>query len=156
MISSNLPKIDRRLFLALLSAPLYPAVPLVVLSADEGKVVESLCAQIIPADDYPGAKEAGVLYYIETQLAGPLKRFAPDYHRGLASLRAQHFDELNFTEQKTFLQRIDGASELGRFWNLVIDHTMQGFYGGPKHGGNKDEASWKMLDIADVMEGHKH
>jgi hypothetical protein len=39
---------------------------------------------------------------------------------------------------------------------MVIDHTMQGFYGSPEHGGNRDEASWKMLGIVDVMEGHKH
>ncbi len=158
-------RIDRRLFLALLSAPLYPAVPLVVLTPDEAKVVEALCAQIIPADDWPGAKEAGVLYYIETQLAGPLERFADRYKIGIASLThtsrkqtGKPFTDLDPTEQKQFLKTIEAAhdSELNGFWQVVIDHTMQGFYGSPKHGGNKDETSWNMLDIADVMEGHKH
>ena len=45
---------------------------------------------------------------------------------------------------------------LASFFALVIDHTMQGFYGSPQYGGNRDEASWKMLAIEDVMEGHKH
>ena len=158
-------RIDRRLFLAVLSAPLYPAIPLTVLTIDEAKVVEALCSQIIPADEWPGAKEAGVLYYIENQLAGPLAGFASDYKSGIAALTGaaqkrfgKAFTEVAFTEQKQWLEEIDGShdSELNRFWQLVIDHTMQGFYGSPKHGGNKDEASWKMLGIADVMEGHKH
>jgi gluconate 2-dehydrogenase gamma chain len=158
-------RIGRRLFLSLLSAPWYPAVPLRVLSADEARVVEALCGQIIPADDWPGAVEAGVLYYIEKQLSGPFARFAGDYKSGVTALTSaarQHsgraFTELDFAEQKAFLQRMEAAgdSELNRFWQMVIDHTMQGFYGSPIHGGNKGETSWKMLEIADVMEGHKH
>jgi hypothetical protein len=39
---------------------------------------------------------------------------------------------------------------------MVADHAMQGFYGSPAHGGNLDAASWKMLGIEDVMEGHRH
>lgn len=153
--------IDRRSFLALLAVPLYPATPLVVLTSDEAKVVEALCAQIIPADDFPGAKEAGVLYYIENQLAGPLARFAPNYKTGIASLQqraGKPFNDLTSAEQKQLLQNIEAVpdSDLNHFFQLVIDHTMQGFYGSPAHGGNKDEASWKMLEITDVMEGHKH
>jgi hypothetical protein len=26
---------------------------------------------------------------------------------------------------------------------------MMGFYGDPRHGGNKDRVSWKMLGVAD-------
>jgi gluconate 2-dehydrogenase gamma chain len=57
-----------------------------------------------------------------------------------------------------FLRQIehDTSSPLASFFAMVIDHTMQGFYGSPEHGGNRDEASWKMLGIVDVMEGHKH
>ncbi len=157
--------IDRRVFLALFATPFYPAVPLEVLTADEAKVVEALCAQIVPADDWPGAKEVGVLYYIETQLAGPLGRFTDSYKKGVATLLSRSrsetgklFSDLGPVEQKQFLQKIEAEpeSELNRFLQLVIDHTMQGFYGSPKHGGNQNETSWKMLDIADVMEGHKH
>jgi gluconate 2-dehydrogenase gamma chain len=31
------------------------------------------------------------------------------------------------------------------FFTLVINHAMQGFYGDPKYGGNKDKLSWKMI-----------
>jgi hypothetical protein len=33
------------------------------------------------------------------------------------------------------------------FFCLAVDHTMQGFYGDPRHGGNREGASWKMLGI---------
>jgi gluconate 2-dehydrogenase gamma chain len=30
----------------------------------------------------------------------------------------------------------------------VLDHTRQGFYGSPRHGGNRDYASYRMLGLA--------
>ena len=37
------------------------------------------------------------------------------------------------------------GSTMQRFFELVVRHTMQGYYGHPKYGGNRDGASWKML-----------
>jgi hypothetical protein len=39
-------------------------------SDDEAALVEAVTEQIIPADQDPGAKEAGVVYFIDKQLAG--------------------------------------------------------------------------------------
>ena len=145
--------IDRRAFLlSAIPIPLYPAAPLKILTPDEAAIVETLCDQIIPADDAPGARQAGVLYYIDRQLAGPLARFAPRYRAGLPAFAG--LSKLPVAEQTAFLRALKG--EPAAFFQLVIDHTMQGFYGSPAHGGNRDEASWKMLDIVDVMGGHKH
>ena len=33
------------------------------------------------------------------------------------------------------------------FFDLVLAHTMQGFYGNPRHGGNREYASWRMLGV---------
>ncbi|MEO8370553.1 MAG: gluconate 2-dehydrogenase subunit 3 family protein [Candidatus Solibacter sp.] len=145
--------IDRRLFLlSAIPIPFYAASPLQVLSPREAVIVEALCDQIVPADDAPGARQAGVLYYIDRQLAGPLARFAPRYHAALPVFNG--LPDLPFAEQTAFLQALKG--EPAAFFQLVIDHTMQSYYGSPEHGGNRDEASWKMLDIVDVMGGHKH
>jgi len=157
-------EMDRRAFLLLAASPLY-AGPLVLLSAGEAKLVDALTNQIIPADDAPGASEAGVVFYIDKQLAGPLKRFRPTYARCIPLLQAacrntsgREFQNLSFDEQADFLRQIEHGPdrELSSFFSLVIEHTMQGFYGSPEHGGNRDEASWKMLDIVDVMGGHQH
>jgi gluconate 2-dehydrogenase gamma chain len=158
-------KINRRLFLlSTIPIPLYPAAPLAVLSAEEARVVESLCDQIVPADDAPGARQAGVLYYIDRQLAGPLGRFTPVYKTGIPAFRnacrkqtGADFADLPFAKQTDFLRYAETErKDLAPFVETVIDHTMQGFYGSPDHGGNRDEASWKMLEITDVMGGHQH
>lgn len=157
-------EMDRRSFLLLAASPLY-AGPLVQLSAAESKLVDALTNQIIPADDAPGASEAGVVFYIDKQLDGPLKRFRPTYTRCIPLFQAacrnafgREFQNLSFDEQTDFLRQIEHGPdrELSSFFSLVIEHTMQGFYGSPEHGGNRDEASWKMLNIVDVMGGHAH
>jgi gluconate 2-dehydrogenase gamma chain len=33
------------------------------------------------------------------------------------------------------------------FFDLVRNHTMQGYYGSPRHGGNRDAISWRMLGL---------
>src|SRR4051812_35317903 len=100
--------IDRRAFLlSAIPIPFYAATPLVVFSPEEARIVEALCDQIVPADDAPGAKAAGVLYYIDRQLAGPLQRFAPRYHSGLPAFRT--LPDLAFDAQTTFLMGLSGA-----------------------------------------------
>jgi gluconate 2-dehydrogenase gamma chain len=161
---SKLFGVNRREFLVL-AVPLYAAGPLQTFSRDEARLVEALCDQVIPADDAPGAKQAGVLYYIDRQLAGPLNRFQAAYHGGLSKLRqacttrtGKDFVDLPFAEQTKFLEDVEAGrvEQLDTFFKLVIDHTMQGFYGSPAHGGNRNEVSWDMLGIRDVMEGHSH
>lgn len=117
--------------------------------------IDAIMARIIPTDDAPGAREAGCLNYLEKQLAGPLARFAPAYREGLAAFQKQHPDFLKLPAD----QQDKTLESLGRnaFFEMLIDHTMQGFYGSPDHGGNRGEASWKMLGIEKYMGGgHWH
>lgn len=34
-----------------------------------------------------------------------------------------------------------------RFFDMILAHTRQGFYGDPRHGGNREMASWRMLGL---------
>ena len=43
---------------------------LAILSADVARDVDAMCAQIIPTDDAPGAREAGAVYFIDQALGG--------------------------------------------------------------------------------------
>jgi gluconate 2-dehydrogenase gamma chain len=149
--------LSRRGFLAAAAATgLLHAKPVFFTEA-EASLVVLIAEQIIPADQDPGATQARVVQYIDRQLAGPLKRFAPIYREGLPA-----FDPLRnmpFPEQTRFLEAVE-RGEHGRpaaeLFNLMIDHTMQGFYGSPKHGGNQGEVSWQMLGIVDEMAGGHH
>jgi gluconate 2-dehydrogenase gamma chain len=149
--------VPRRVFLA--APALFAAETLVSLTATEAEWLDALCEQIIPTDQDPGAREAGVVHYIDRQLAGPLKRFRTAYRNGLAELQRSKPDflKLSFDEQTAYLKTI----ETSPFFQMVVDHTMQGFYGDPKHGGNRGRASWKMLRIDRYMDhgpwqGHSH
>jgi len=37
--------------------------------------------------------------------------------------------------------------EASPFFELVRMHTLEGYYGSPRHGGNRDAASWRMLGL---------
>ncbi len=134
------------------------------LTANEASLLDAVCAQIIPTDQDPGAREAGCVVYIDCQLAGPLQRFADRYRAGLAALAAtcetlygKSFQELPSAEQIKLLEKLEKGQApkehwqvvaCGEFFQIVCDHCMQGFYGSPRHGGNKDYASYRMLGLA--------
>ena len=42
---------------------------------------------------------------------------------------------------------MEKAPESRAFFDLAVTHAMQGFYGSPRHGGNRDFASWRMLGV---------
>jgi len=47
------------------------------------RTLTAICDQIIPADDFPSASEAGVLVYIDRQLARHYRRHRNAYRDGL-------------------------------------------------------------------------
>ncbi|WP_031500741.1 gluconate 2-dehydrogenase subunit 3 family protein [Bryobacter aggregatus] len=161
--NSSLPGYDapmdslrRRDFVALSAiAPAVSAQETVFFSTGDARWIDALMARIIPADDTPGAREAGCLQYLDKQLNGPLARFATAYRSGLQAFQQSfpNFLQAVAEEQDSILQGIEKTP----FFEMLVDHTMQGFYGSPEHGGNREEASWKMLGIAKYMGGgHWH
>jgi gluconate 2-dehydrogenase gamma chain len=128
----------------------------------EAGTIEALCEQIIPADQDPGATWAGTIYYIDSQLVGHFRKLQSAYRSGIAACdaacRAAHgqpFAELPFDQQTAFLQRLPNS--LQPFFDMVITHTMQGFYGDARHNGNRDAVSWRMLGIPVIpIRGRDH
>jgi len=134
------------------------------LSLDEARILASVCDRIIPPDQDPGAAWAGVVNYIDRQLCGPLKRLRVTYRQGVAgveqssyALYGAGFADLDPQKQDNLLHLLEYGRAPGEVWarisskdffSLVLDHTLQGFYGDPRHGGNRDAASWKMLGLA--------
>ena len=84
------------------------------LTDAEASLLDAICAQIIPTDQDPGAREAGCVAYIDRQLVGPHQRFAERYRAGLASLaatcqalHAKPFEELSSAEQIKLLEKLE-------------------------------------------------
>ena len=138
-----------------------PKIPWRFLTLAEARTLAALWDQIIPPDNDPGAQWASVVNYIDIQLCGPYTDLQSVYRDGLAALDkfsttkfGHDFASLAADTQLTLLKSIDLATTSPEktiaaaqqsFFHLVIDHTMQGFYGDPRHGGNREHASWKMV-----------
>src|SRR5659263_546131 len=68
----------------------------------------------------------------------------------------KRFEELPFEEQTRFLETMEAGKMEGKLWEkgldrqffrLIRDHSLQGFYGSPRHGGNKNNVSYKMMRL---------
>ena len=133
------------------------------LTEDEGRTLEAICERIIPSDQDPGAGWAGVVVFIDRQLVGPYRRLRKIYQWGLAGVNGTSFAKygkpfvaLAAGQQDALLASMDKGEARGDSWKnvsakaffeLLVSHTKQGFYGDPRHGGNRERVSWKMLRL---------
>ena len=121
-------------------------------TAAEGETLDAICAQLIPADQDPGAKEARVVNYIDIQLSQRFRKHRAAYRQGLAGIDqtsrgkfGKQFVGLTADQQIEVLNTVEENSKV--FFELLLTHTRQGFYGDPRHGGNRNMASWKMVGL---------
>ena len=133
-----------------------------VFTEEEAACLIALCEQIIPADEYPGATDASVIRFIDKQSKLRFPNEQTLFKNGVASLQAwckatynRLFEDLDAPTQIAIMQSIEKdeiKSDLWsisqrEFFNKLLERTMQGFYGSPRHGGNKDYISFKMLKL---------
>ena len=132
-----------------------------LFSEKQARTVIAFAEQIIPAGEFPGATDANVVNFIDKQLIGPYTRFQEDYTHGLVAIEnsaqkmfQKAFADLEWEQQTAFMEHMESGKLPEEFWkeinqrsffNLMLDHTMQGFYGSPRHGGNKNYVSYKMM-----------
>lgn len=130
--------------------------PLLYLNPHEAAVVDALASQIIPSEEgSPGAREAGVIQYIDHGLAGFLRELQPAYRHGLKMLAdftrktyGAAFCDISEDQQREVLDKIEEQAEdhpLVIFLRIVREHTVQGFFGDPVYGGNRDSVGWKLI-----------
>ncbi|MBN2348563.1 MAG: gluconate 2-dehydrogenase subunit 3 family protein [Bacteroidales bacterium] len=132
-------------------------------SDNEAKTIEAITEQIIPADEDAGAKEANVINFIDKQLVGYYKNHQEIYRKAVVGVNEtstimfnKEFIQLTWEAQTSVLKTLESGEAPGDTWkiisssgffNLIRDHSMQGFYGSPRHGGNKNYVSYKMLNL---------
>jgi len=122
------------------------------LSQGQAQTLATICDQIVPADEFPSASQAGVLNYIDRQLIRHYRRHQDVYRDGLektqAMSRTRFGQNLNsLSEQQQFEIVSDLSQQERHFFELVRSHTLEGYYGSPRHGGNRDAVSWRMLGL---------
>lgn len=150
-------------------------IPLRFFTEEQALIIAAAASRIFPGDDTgPGAREAGVVIYIDRQLAGPYGRdrhryTQPPFEDGPAELGYQGgaaprqiyldglkglagFDRLSPEEQDSALRKIEGTL----FFSLLRAHTMEGMFCDPMHGGNVDMVGWLMIGFPGPRPSNLH
>ena len=132
---------------------------------EEAAEIEAISGRIIPTDETPGAREAGVVYFIDRGLATFGADDQKTYREGLPELQARvtelfpsatKFSGLTTEQQDEVLRSFDETAAATRrafrarpgaqnFFETVRQHTIAGFLVDPEYGGNHDGAGWKVI-----------
>ena len=126
------------------------------LDAKTAAEIEAIAAQIIPSTGGPGAREAGVIFFIDRALSSFAAAEIETYRTGMAELQTKRKDLFpNSTaiasltpDQQTALIRTIEKSD---FFELLRTHTVLGFLGDPSYGGNRDKTGWRQIGFEDRM-----
>ena len=139
-------------------------IPLRFFDSAQALIVGAVVSRIFPTDESgPGARDAGVVMYIDRHLAGP---YGSDSHRytqgpfesgavelgyqGKANPREIYreglkglagLDQLEPAQQDKALQAIESSE----FFSLLRQHTIEGMFCDPVHGGNTDMLGWQLI-----------
>lgn len=124
-----------------------------VLTAEQAKVLDALASRLIPTvDGRPGAREAGVVFFIDKSLAtfnANRKKLYADGVRDLNRRAARKwkgtasFASLDAAQQDELLHDIEKT----RFFQAARFDTIVGTFSLPTFGGNRDYAGWHMLGM---------
>jgi gluconate 2-dehydrogenase gamma chain len=120
------------------------------LSARQAATLEAAAARILPSDDgTPGAREAGVIHFIDRAIGGfgagakpAFEQCAAELDRRAAEIDAsQTFDALSPERQDELLRAIEGQPYFG----TLRTFTVFGMFAMPSYGGNSDHAGWTLI-----------
>jgi gluconate 2-dehydrogenase gamma chain len=120
------------------------AEPYKNLSAAEARTLEAIVARLIPSDARsPGALEAGAARYIDRALGDALAASRPAYSSGLAVLDADTQDALLRDLEQNVAKGFSPSASA--FFELVLEHTLEGTFSDPYYGGNRDFIGWELI-----------
>lgn len=141
---------------------------------EEAVEVEAMASRIIPSDETPGAKEAGVIYFIDRALVTFAVDSQKDYREGIVEVQAlvaekfpgvKKFSAATPEQQDAVLEALSNskdkitASRRNRpnagsqpFFDTLRYHTIAGFLIAPDSGrrGNRDGVGWKLIGRDDA------
>jgi gluconate 2-dehydrogenase gamma chain len=128
------------------------------LSDAQLRLLAAFADRIIPKDELgPGASESGVPEYINRSLGDYLSGEKPAFIEGLEATDAfarrsqeRPFIELSSDKQDAVLTSMESGSAEGfpnaqAFFNRARRLTLEGMFGDPYYGGNKNFAGWDLI-----------
>ncbi len=128
------------------------------LSPAQIRTLEAFVDRLIPKDELgPGAAECGVANYINRSLGDYLAGEKTAFIAGLEATDAfarrtqgRAFAELSPEKQDAVLTAMDNGTATGfddarAFFGRVRRLTLEGMFGDPSYGGNKNFAGWDLI-----------
>jgi gluconate 2-dehydrogenase gamma chain len=121
----------------------------------EAATIDALVAQIIPTDDTPGAREMGVVRFIDQALAGFLSPLATVFRKRLADFETdcvaghdgrQGFAALAADGQIEWLRQVEHTP----FFESLQQLTVLGALTMPQYGGNRNGLGWQLIGFKDL------
>jgi gluconate 2-dehydrogenase gamma chain len=139
------------------------------LTTEEAADVKAFAAQVIPADETPGAAEANVVHFIDRVLVEFEPGAQPEFRKAIAELnqlsqratgKPARFAALAPAQQMRVmgeLEKLPNAPRpdmLGSFYGIgsnsfdvLRSMVLAGFLSAPELGGNKDSIGWKLIEF---------
>ena len=137
-------------------------------SPEQAREIDAIAARVIPTTDTPGAREAGVVFFIDRALVTFAKEDQKAYAEGLPELEArvremfpsiEKFSAATLAQQDQILESLDEQSGGGgrtpfrpragaqSFFETLRVHTISGFLIDPDSDkrGNRDGVGWKVI-----------
>jgi hypothetical protein len=113
------------------------------LDHHERTALEAVADRLIPEDSNgPGAVTMGAHLAAIRALDGDLRAQVPAVRAALAALGAE-FATAGAEAQDAAIARLE--TEDPRAFGLLRTLVIEGAFGDPIHGGNRDEAGWRLL-----------
>jgi len=124
------------------------------LTPAEARDIEAIAAQIVPSGDTPGAREAGVVYFVDHVHSGVYAAEADRFRAEFAAFRQEFakahpeagaFADLPEPGQLAYLRGIEKTP----FFERMRFLTVLGLLALPSYGGNRDKSGWKLVGFVD-------
>ncbi len=122
----------------------------------EAEDVAAIASLIIPSDATAGAREAGVIDFIDRSLATFAREQRPLFAAGLADLDrraasaiagAKSFARLEASQQTAILHQLEQSKS--EFFTAMLAATAAGMFANPEYGGNRGKVGWKLIGFDD-------
>ncbi len=132
------------------------ASPVRSLQPEAASEIEALASIILPSHDGPGAREAGVIHFIDRALGSFDKDQSGLYRDGLEAAQAARrrlFPGSSTIATLTEAQQIElmKTIESTPFFEALRTHTILGFLGNASYGGNRNGVGWTHIGFDDRM-----
>ncbi len=120
-----------------------------LLGGAEAEEFAAIADRIIPPDETPGAREAGVVHFMDTVLADQRERELQLLRNGLGELQQRAgemgasagFASLDPAAQDELLREIENTE----FFATIRYLTVAGMFALPRYGGNRDSIGWRLI-----------